>query len=152
MAPRDIRILSGDTDRAPDEGSTSSSLSIEVSGASVRLISAEVRARYLDRLAQRLNCAVSELSVAEGAFVRGGAPTGQDYWSFAAEVDLAEPATGARRTSRRRNTALSDAISPGRSAGQDFGRGVHPRLDPARHVACADVAPALPRRAVVFAG
>jgi nicotinate dehydrogenase subunit B len=89
-----IRVLSGDTDRAPDEGSTSSSLSIEVSGASVRLISAEVRARFLDRLAQRLNCAAEELSVADGAFLRGGAPTGQDYWSFAPEVDLVRPATG----------------------------------------------------------
>ncbi len=89
-----IRLLSGDTDRAPDEGSTSSSLSIEVSGASVRLISAEVRARFLDRLAQRLNCGVTELSVADGAFLRAGAPTGQDYWSFGAEVDLAQPATG----------------------------------------------------------
>ncbi len=89
-----VRILSGDTDRAPDEGSTSSSLSIEVSGASVRLISAEVRARFLDRLAQRLNCAASELSVDAGAFLRGGAPTGQDYWSFAPEIDLARPATG----------------------------------------------------------
>ncbi len=89
-----IRILSGDTDRAPDEGSTSSSLSIEVSGASVRLISAEVRARFLDRLAQRLNCAVSELSVADGTFLRGGAPIGQDYWSFSPEIDLAQPATG----------------------------------------------------------
>ncbi len=89
-----IRILSGDTDRAPDEGSTSSSLSIEVSGASVRLMSAEVRARFLDRLAQRLNCAPSELSIEAGAFLHAGAPTGQDYWSFAPEVDLAQPATG----------------------------------------------------------
>ncbi len=98
-----VRILSGDTDRAPDEGSTSSSLSIEVSGASVRLISAEVRARFLDRLALRLNCAASELSVADGAFLRGGAPTGHDYWSFSPEVDLAQPATG--RAPRKPHTA-----------------------------------------------
>jgi nicotinate dehydrogenase subunit B len=94
VPPGCVRILSGDTDRAPDEGSTSSSLSIEVSGASVRLISAEVRARFLDRLAQRLNCAPAELSVADGGFLRGGTPTGQDYWSFAPEIDLTQPATG----------------------------------------------------------
>ena len=94
IPPAAIRVLSGDTDRAPDEGSTSSSLSIEVSGASVRLISAEVRGRFLDRLAQRLNCAPAELSVADGAFLRAGAPTGQDYWNFASEIDLAQPATG----------------------------------------------------------
>ncbi len=63
-----IRIVAGDTERAPDEGSTSSSLSIEVSGASVRLISAEVRSRVLDRLAQRLNCAPEDISVVDGAF------------------------------------------------------------------------------------
>ena len=40
-----IDILSGDTEDAPDEGSTSSSQSIEMSGRSVRLVSAELRAR-----------------------------------------------------------------------------------------------------------
>lgn len=89
-----VRILSGDTDRAPDEGSTSSSLSMEVSGASVRLMSAEVRARFVARLAQLLNCGADELDVRDGAFLHRGAPTGQDYWSLAPEVDLSEPATG----------------------------------------------------------
>ncbi|HEX5328351.1 MAG TPA: molybdopterin cofactor-binding domain-containing protein [Acetobacteraceae bacterium] len=89
-----IRIFSGDTDHAPDEGSTSSSLSIEVSGASVRLIAAEVRARVLDRLAQRLNCAPEDISVVDGAFLRGDAPTGHDYWNFAGEVDLSRDADG----------------------------------------------------------
>ncbi len=92
--PGRIRILSGDTERAPDEGSTSSSLSIEVSGASVRLISAEVRARMLDRVAQRLNCAPQDITVMDGAFFRGGEPTGQDYWTIAPQVDLAREADG----------------------------------------------------------
>ena len=51
-----IAVLSGDTEDAPDEGQTTGSQSIEVSGRSVRLVSAELRARVLDRLAQRLNC------------------------------------------------------------------------------------------------
>ena len=92
--PERIRVISGDTERAPDEGSTSSSLSIEVSGASVRLISAEVRARVLDRVAQRLNCAPGDITVADGAFFRGGEATGQDYWSIAPQVDLAREADG----------------------------------------------------------
>ena len=62
-----IDILSGDTEDAPDEGSTSSSQSIEVSGRSVRLVSAELRARVLGRLAQRLNCAPEDLTVDDGA-------------------------------------------------------------------------------------
>lgn len=89
-----IRVVSGDTDDAPDEGSTSSSLSIEVSGASVRLIAAEVRARVLDRLAQRLNCAPADIAVVDGVFFRGEVPTGHDYWNFAQEVDLARAADG----------------------------------------------------------
>ena len=89
-----VHIISGDTDNAPDEGSTSSSLSIEVSGASVRLIAAEVRARVLDRLAQRLNCAPEDISVVDGAFFRGEVPTGHDYWNFTTDVDLSREADG----------------------------------------------------------
>ena len=69
-----IDILSGDTADAPDEGSTSSSQSIEVSGRSVRLISAELRTRVVSRLAQRLNCAPEELSVDDGVFLQGRQP------------------------------------------------------------------------------
>jgi CO/xanthine dehydrogenase Mo-binding subunit len=90
-----IRLLAGDTDLAPDEGSTTSSLSIEVGGASLRLVGAEVRARMIARLAQRLNCAPADITVADGAFLRAGVPTGQDYWSVAPEVDLVRPADGA---------------------------------------------------------
>jgi len=96
-----IRVLSGDTDAAPDEGATTSSLSIEVGGGSLRLIAAEARARMLDRIAQRLNCAPAEIEIRDGAFFRGGAPTGQDYWSLAPEVDLVRPAEGNAAPKRR---------------------------------------------------
>jgi CO/xanthine dehydrogenase Mo-binding subunit len=92
-----IDILSGDTEQAPDEGSTSSSLSIEVSGRSVRLASAELRARVLARLAQRLNCAPEDLSVEDGVFLQNGNPTGHDYWSFAGPEDFAADIAGTAR-------------------------------------------------------
>ena len=92
-----IDILSGDTEAAPDEGSTSSSQSIEVSGRSVRLVSAELRARVLTRLAQRLNCAPEDLSVEDGAFYQYGNPTGHDYWSFAGAEDFAAEIAGSAR-------------------------------------------------------
>jgi nicotinate dehydrogenase subunit B len=92
-----IDILSGDTDDAPDEGSTSSSQSIEVSGRSVRLVSAELRGRVLTRLAQRLNCAPEELSVEDGVFLQDGNPTGHDYWSFAGPEDFSADIEGAVR-------------------------------------------------------
>ncbi len=89
-----IDILLGDTQDAPDEGSTSSSQSIEVSGRSVRLVSAELRARVLRRLAQRLNCAPEDLTVDDGLFLRDGNPTGFDYWSFAGPEDFAADIEG----------------------------------------------------------
>jgi nicotinate dehydrogenase subunit B len=93
-----ISVLSGDTEDAPDEGQTTSSQSIEVSGRSVRLVSAELRARVIDRLARRLNCSPSELSVEDGEFRRGNAPTGHDYWNFANAEDFASDIEGNAQT------------------------------------------------------
>jgi nicotinate dehydrogenase subunit B len=92
-----IDILSGDTDDAPDEGSTSSSQSIEVSGRSVRLVSAELRTRILGRLAQRLNCSPDELSVDDGVFLQDGNATGHDYWSFSGPEDFAADIEGSAK-------------------------------------------------------
>jgi nicotinate dehydrogenase subunit B len=89
-----IDILSGDTADAPDEGSTSSSRSIEVSGRSVRLVSAELRTRVLGRLAQRLNCSPDDLSIDDGVFRQNGNPTGHDYWSFSGPEDFAHDIVG----------------------------------------------------------
>ena len=89
-----IAVLSGDTQDAPDEGQTTSSQSIEVSGRSVRLVTAELRARVVDRLARRLNCAPTEISVEDGAFRRGDAPTGHDYWNFVQAEDFAAEISG----------------------------------------------------------
>jgi CO/xanthine dehydrogenase Mo-binding subunit len=89
-----ITVLSGDTQDAPDEGQTTSSQSIEVSGRSVRLVTAEFRARVVDRLAQRLNCSPGEITVEDGAFHRGDAPTGHDYWTFSGDEDFARDIEG----------------------------------------------------------
>jgi len=89
-----IAVLSGDTQEAPDEGQTTSSQSIEVGGRSVRLVTAEVRARIIDRLAQRLNCSPADIAVEDGAFRRGDSETGYDYWNFAGPEDFAGDVTG----------------------------------------------------------
>ena len=83
-----VVVLSGNTTSGPDEQYTTSSLSVEVSGGSVRLVCAEVRAKALERAALRLNCSRDDLTVADGQFLQNGAPTGQDYWSVAGEIDL----------------------------------------------------------------
>src|SRR5882724_1483824 len=89
-----VTVLSGDTTHGPDELYTTSSLSIEVSGGSVRLVCAEVRAKALERAALRLNCSPDDLTVADGQFLQNGAATGQDYWTVAGEIDLTQAVTG----------------------------------------------------------
>jgi CO/xanthine dehydrogenase Mo-binding subunit len=90
-----VAVLSGDTTSGPDELYTSSSLSIEVSGSSVRLVCAELRAKALERAALRLNCSRDDLTVVDGQFLQNGVPTGQDYWTVAADIDFSQPVTGA---------------------------------------------------------
>ena len=104
-----VVVLSGDTDEGPDELYTTSSLSISVSGASVRLVCAEARALLLERAALRLNCSPEELSVNDGAFLRNGEATGFTYWSVGRSVPRRDlPA--ARRW--HRSTRLRSARPP----------------------------------------
>jgi len=92
-----VRLLSGDTEHGPDEMYTTSSLSIEMSGGSIRLVCAEVRAKALDRAALRLNCSPDDLTVVDGQFLQNGEATGQDYWTVAGEIDFTQPPSGAAK-------------------------------------------------------
>jgi CO/xanthine dehydrogenase Mo-binding subunit len=110
-----VTVLSGSSDDGPDEQYTTSSLSVEVSGGSVRLVCAEVRAKALERAALRLNCSRDELSVVDGQILQNGAATGQDYWTVAPEIDLSQAVTG---------TAPVKPVSAYRVVGQSV-----PRVD-----------------------
>src|SRR5258708_2766884 len=94
VAPESIRVRSGDTDLTPNEGYTAGSQSIQFGGIALRQACAEVRALFLDAAARALGCAASELSVRGGKILRGGEPTGQDYWTLAPSVGLPRHATG----------------------------------------------------------
>ena len=94
VAPERFRVVSGDTDAAPEEGFTAGSQSIEASGGAIRLVAAEVRTRFLEAAALRLNCAPDALRVEDGAILQDGAATALDYWSLAPMVDLARPVAG----------------------------------------------------------
>jgi len=94
VAPERIRLHSGNTELTPNEGYTAGSQSIQFGGVALRLACAEVRALFLNQAGRRLGCPADELSVENGAILRRGEPTGEDYWSLAAEIDLARPATG----------------------------------------------------------
>jgi nicotinate dehydrogenase subunit B len=88
VSPERLRVRSGETGRTPNEGYTAGSLSVEVSGGSIRLVCADVRARFLDVAAAGLACEAGELSVEDGRILRGGQETGLDYWALAGRVDL----------------------------------------------------------------
>ena len=90
-----LRVVPAATGDIPNEGLTVGSMSIEFSGPAIRTACAEVRALFTAAAADRLGCDPAELDVREGAFLRGGQPAGLDYWSLAAEVDLARAPTGA---------------------------------------------------------
>src|SRR6202011_1269862 len=94
VSPERIDLLTGDTERTPNEGYTAGSQSIQFGGVALRLACAEVRSLFLDRAATASGNARADLAVADGAILHRGRPTGQDYWSLAGSVDLARNATG----------------------------------------------------------
>jgi CO/xanthine dehydrogenase Mo-binding subunit len=93
VAPERIRLETGDTELTPNEGYTAGSQSIQFGGVALRLACAEVRALFIEQAAARLGCSAADLTVRDGAILRGGTPTRQDYWSLAGAVDLVRHAT-----------------------------------------------------------
>src|SRR6266851_8479739 len=61
-----VHMISGDTERTPNEGVTSGSQSIENGGTALRMAAAEVRAILLDAAAKKLGTEANALTVAEG--------------------------------------------------------------------------------------
>ncbi|HEX9071041.1 MAG TPA: molybdopterin cofactor-binding domain-containing protein [Pseudolabrys sp.] len=89
-----ITIRSGDTEKAPNEGYTAGSQSIQFGGVAMRQACADVRALFLDHAAKVLGCKANDLSIRDGSIYRNGTSTGQDYWTLAGAVDLTTKATG----------------------------------------------------------
>lgn len=90
-----ITVHSGDTAATPNEGYTAGSQSMQFGGVALRQACADARALFMAAAASKLGCDPGELSVRDGAVLRSGAPTGEDYWTLAPRVDLAVEATGA---------------------------------------------------------
>ena len=95
-----INLVSGQTDVSPAEGFTSGSYSVAVGGASIRLVCAEVRALFIDRVAEKMRCSPGELTIEDGKFLRSGKDTGRDYWSMADEISLERRAYDGSLSSR----------------------------------------------------
>jgi nicotinate dehydrogenase subunit B len=94
VAPERIDLRSGDTDLTPNEGYTAGSQSMPNGGVALRQACAEVRALLLDHAAASFGYSRDDLTVRDGAILRRGEATGQDYWSLAPAVNLARDATG----------------------------------------------------------
>jgi CO/xanthine dehydrogenase Mo-binding subunit len=91
-----VQMISGDTEKTPNEGVTAGSQSIENSGTALRLAGAQVRAILLELAAKRLGADVAALSVTDGVVA---APDGRklSYAELAAAADLHREATAQTR-------------------------------------------------------
>ena len=91
-----VQMISGDTDKTPNEGVTAGSQSIENSGTALRLAGAQVRAILLELAAKRLGADAAALSVTEGVVA---APDGRklSYAELATAADLHREATAQSR-------------------------------------------------------
>ena len=94
VAMQRITIRSGDTELTPNEGYTAGSQSMQSGGIALRQACADVRALFLAQAAIIIGCKPGELTIRDGGILRGGKPTGQDYWTLAGAVNLAVNATG----------------------------------------------------------
>ena len=94
VSPARVTVHSGDTVRAPNEGYTAGSQSIQTGAVALRQACADVRALFLAQAAAIMGCQSNELSVRDGSILRNGLSTGQDYWTLAGAINLATKATG----------------------------------------------------------
>jgi CO/xanthine dehydrogenase Mo-binding subunit len=107
-----IVLQSGDTNLTPNEGYTAGSQSIQFGGVALRMACAEVRGLFLDHAAAAFGYSRADLSVHDGAIAHHGEPTGHDYWSLAAAVDLGRHATGRVPTKRSADYRVVGHNSP----------------------------------------
>jgi nicotinate dehydrogenase subunit B len=91
-----VQVISGDTEKTPNEGVTAGSQSVENSGTALRLAGAQVRAILVELAAKRLGADAAALSVADGVVA---APDGRklSYAELAAAADLHREATAHAR-------------------------------------------------------
>jgi nicotinate dehydrogenase subunit B len=154
VEPERVAVLSGHTALGPLEAGTSSSLSMEQSGAAVRLAASATRALLVAEAAKLLQATPTALSVSDGRILRDGAPTDLTYWTLATSVDLgrrvaehAQPKRPGERRLSGRSLARTDL--PAKAAGAGF---IHDLVLPGMlHGRVLDP-PSADRRLVAFDG
>jgi nicotinate dehydrogenase subunit B len=88
-----VRMVAAVTGISPDEGYTSGSMSIQYSGAALRVACAEARAIYLGVAAARWKLPADVLTVQDGTIAASDGRT-TSYWELADDRRLDRPATG----------------------------------------------------------
>ena len=87
-----ISMIRASTVASPNEGVTSSSLSIQQSGRAIRQACAEVRQIFLAAASDRLGVAAAQLTIEDGT-ISGPGNVRTSYWELAADVSLDREAT-----------------------------------------------------------
>ena len=105
-------MISGDTEKTPNEGVTAGSQSIENSGTALRLAGAQVRAILLELAAKRLGADAAALSVADGVVA---APDGR-------KLSYGGACRRGRSASRGNGEGAAEAASAHRIVGQPIAR------------------------------
>ena len=77
-----IDVRTADTRNAPDEGVTAGSMSVETSGAALRVASAVARELLLQRAAQTLGVPTDSLHIDDGHITSTQSNSSTDYWSL----------------------------------------------------------------------
>ena len=140
-----IEMISGDTERTPNEGVTSGSLSIQDSGTALRFAAAEARDILLRAVAAKLDVPVAELKVEDGTVTTASGARAA-YWDLANDGLLKREATAKARPSRPRSTVSSGARSSVATFGQGYrGCCLCTGHAPAEHGLRSRGAPATPR-------
>ncbi|MFK4446010.1 nicotinate dehydrogenase subunit B [Caballeronia udeis] len=88
-----VHAIAASTERSPDEGVTSGSLSIQHSGAALRQVSYEAKSIYLLAAAQHLKVPVDAVTIQDGCF--RAAKQQVSYWELADDELLNRTVAGA---------------------------------------------------------
>lgn len=88
-----VRIVSGDTQVCPNEGTTAGSFSMPNGGTAVRLAAAEVRHILVQMAAERLGAPADRLEVKDGAIADRSNGRGTTYWELLGGREIEREAT-----------------------------------------------------------
>ncbi len=83
-----VQIVTVDTDYAPDESYTFSSISIQQSGPPTRKAAAAARQRLLQLAASEFGVSAEKLAVVDGRIFINGAKSAIDYWSLIGDAKI----------------------------------------------------------------